>query len=316
MTLTVSPPRSAPIRPSRRRDARPSLWPEHASGHSEHEVLGQYVDSEGRSHEIVSRSAAGGSTLVVDRNTVTFSDRRLVAHLGADEPRDNARLLCEQYIADTRGRWCRRLTNDDLAAVPFPEDEDIQDNESRLSAETSTLLIDAHNRSYCLELVSTRMSIPEVRWQQCPPDGQAGPARVISVRDVIACLESYEPIRALTRGALARYRQDSKVSVSVLRGEMERICASRIVLNRGLREAVLHTVETKGLSMSEIAMRCGRVKYDSRGNVSGETSWLSRRLGLAPEGGEHSPTPWVHSDVLALIARRGLGISPQEVELG
>jgi hypothetical protein len=68
--------------------------------------------------------------------------------------------------------------------------------------------------------------------------------------------------------------------------------------------------------MSEIAMRCGRVKYDSRGNVSGETSWLSRRLGLAPEGGEAHPTPWVHSDVLALIARRGLGISPREVELG
>jgi len=27
------------------------------------------------------------------------------------------------------------------------------------------------------------------------------------------------------------------------------------------------------------------------------------------------PTPWVHSDVLALIARRGLGLSPREVEV-
>jgi hypothetical protein len=67
--------------------------------------------------------------------------------------------------------------------------------------------------------------------------------------------------------------------------------------------------------MSEIAIRCGRVKRDSRGNESGETSWLARRLGMLPEGGHETPTPWVHSDVLALIARRGLGISPREVEL-
>jgi hypothetical protein len=68
--------------------------------------------------------------------------------------------------------------------------------------------------------------------------------------------------------------------------------------------------------MSEIALRCGKVKRDSRGNESGETSWLARRLGLAPESGERAPTPWIHTDVLALIARRGLGVSPREVELG
>jgi hypothetical protein len=67
--------------------------------------------------------------------------------------------------------------------------------------------------------------------------------------------------------------------------------------------------------MSEIAMRCGRVKRDSAGNESGETSWLARRLGILPEGGRDTPTPWVHSDVLALIARLGLGISPREVEV-
>jgi len=67
--------------------------------------------------------------------------------------------------------------------------------------------------------------------------------------------------------------------------------------------------------MSEIAIRCGRVKRDRQGNESGETSWLARRLGLLPEGGQRIPTPWVHSDVLGLIARRGLGLSPREVEL-
>jgi hypothetical protein len=91
---------------------------------------------------------------------------------------------------------------------------------------------------------------------------------------------------------------------------------SQIVLNRGLREAVLAAAAAQGLSMSEIAARCGRVKYDSRGKESGETSWLARRLGIVPEGRENAPTPWIHSDVLALIARSGLGISPREVELG
>ncbi len=61
---------------------------------------------------------------------------------------------------------------------------------------------------------------------------------------------------------------------------------SKIVLNRGLRQAVLAAAAAQGLSMSEIAVRCGRVKHDSKGKESGETSWLARRLGIAPEGGE------------------------------
>jgi hypothetical protein len=103
--------------------------------------------------------------------------------------------------------------------------------------------------------------------------------------------------------------------VTALRGELLRVQDSPIVLNRGLREAVLGVVERQGLSMSEVAIRCGRVKRDAAGNESGETSWLARRLGLLPEGGRKTPTPWIHSDVLALIARDGLGISPREVEL-
>jgi hypothetical protein len=67
--------------------------------------------------------------------------------------------------------------------------------------------------------------------------------------------------------------------------------------------------------MSEIAIRCGRIKRDRNGNASGETSWLARRLGIMPEGGCTAPTPWIHTDVLALIARCGLGVAPREVEL-
>jgi len=105
------------------------------------------------------------------------------------------------------------------------------------------------------------------------------------------------------------------VSTTVLRAELERVLESPIVLNRGLREAVLARVRKGELSMSEIAIRCGRTKRDAAGNLSGETSWLARRLGLLPEGGKSEPTPWIHSDVLALIARSGLAIAPREVEL-
>jgi hypothetical protein len=87
------------------------------------------------------------------------------------------------------------------------------------------------------------------------------------------------------------------------------------VLNRALRERVERAVATEGLSMSQIATRCGRVKRSRSGSESGETSWLARRIGQLPEAGKSRPTPWVHSDVLALIARDGLGISPHEVEL-
>ena len=87
------------------------------------------------------------------------------------------------------------------------------------------------------------------------------------------------------------------------------------MLNRRLREAVQARLARGHLTMSEIAIRCGRCKRDRRGNVSGETSWLARRIGLASEAGRDQPTPWVHSDVLALIARDGLGLSPREVEL-
>ncbi len=98
--------------------------------------------------------------------------------------------------------------------------------------------------------------------------------------------------------------------------ELERLDESSTLLNRGLREAVQRKVARGEMSYSEIAMRCGRVKRDGRGNVSGETSWLARRIGLKPEGGETEPTPWIHSKTLALIVREGLCGSPHEIELG
>ncbi len=123
-------------------------------------------------------------------------------------------------------------------------------------------------------------------------------------------------MRSLTADILATHRGYRSVSTGVLRAELDRLYESSTVLNRGLREAVLSAVNGSGLSMSEIAKRCRRFKRDTRGTMSGDTSWLSRRVGLLPEGGKAAPTPWVSGDVLALIARDGLGVSPREVELG
>jgi hypothetical protein len=252
--------------------------------------------------------------LVVDRDATTLGDRRLVAHLGADEPAENAALVCRSYLDEaTRRRClCRLLTPEDSRTVPFPDDWDRE--LSATSAPSAAEMLDRLGRSYRLELFRTGMSIPELRWRRGLPRQADGQPRPVSVREAISCLESYEPVRVLTRRALAMHRGDNDVSTAVLRVELARIQESPIVLNRRLREVVLATIERQGVSMSEIAIRCGRIKRDCRGNESGETSWLARRLGMLPEGGRDTPTPWIHSDVMALIARRGLGISPREVE--
>jgi hypothetical protein len=286
-----------------------------------HAVLGEYTARDGCAREIVCRDGAGGSVLVVDRNLLTLGDRRLVAHIASDEPAANAQVVCDQYLADVNGRFCRPMRSEDLAVVPFGDDSG-EALEGSLAGQqmdrwpSGGKIVDGDLREYRLELVGSNMSIREMRWQQYPPEGRAGPARMVSVREAIGALESYEPVRSLTGAAVERYRCDREVSIAILCEEIERICASRLVLNRGLREAVLARAREQEVSMSEIAMRCGRVKYDSRGNGSGETSWLARRLGLAPEGGEVRPRPWIHSDVLGLIARAGLRVSPREVELG
>jgi hypothetical protein len=154
-----------------------------------------------------------------------------------------------------------------------------------------------------------------LRWCQRDPRQIPGRLQPLSLRETIARVESYEPMVTLTRRSLAVHRDDAGVSTSVLGAELTRVQESPIVLNRRLREVVLGALDRQGLSMSEIAIRCGRVKRDCNGNESGETSWLARRLGLLPESGQSKPTPWIHSDVLGLIARRGLAISPREVEL-
>ncbi len=279
----------------------------------DHAQLGGYSDRHGDAREVIALPGAADSTLVVDRNLVTHGDARLVAHLAGDEPAENAALTCRHYLEDAMsdsGR-CRLLTDEDRRIAPFA-DPSATDTESQAIARVANP-VDRRGCSYALELVDSGMSIPELRWCRLRPD-QASGREPLSLREATAALESYEPLQALTLSALASRGEDGGLSTTVLRAELARVRHSPIVLNRRLREATLAAVARQELSMSEIALRCGRVKRDRRGNESGETSWLARRLGLLPEGGRSTPTPWIHSDVLALIARRGLGVSPREVE--
>jgi hypothetical protein len=275
--------------------------------------LGRYVEDETkRARELISFPRPDGSVFVVDRLARTAGDGRVVAHLAPSEPPENAGIIAEMYLADgeRRGR-CRRLTADDLLLTrPASSPASIQSTVLQ-----HTPLLDGEGYCFRLRELATGRSVPELRWARSRLHGEQEPPELVTLREVVARLEDYEPARALTIEALAAYREDPSCSTCTLDDELQRLQASTLVLNRKLREAALAAVKHRGLSMSEIALRCGRTKRDRSGGVNGETSWLARRIGQAPESGEEHPSPWVQSDVLALIAREGLQVCPREVEL-
>ena len=250
--------------------------------------------------------------LVLDRDATTLCDRRLVAHLAADEPQGNAELVCNHYLQDAKGRWCRRMRPEDLRISPLAREVD----GTRHDLNSQDALVAGRDGNlYRLSPVQGERCIPQMRWCRGAAESDDRCWQQTSLREVIGAVESYEPMRTLTKQAIALHDNDHSVSVTRMRSELERLDGSPVVLNRRLREAVLDAVDRGGTSMSEIALRCGVVKRDRRGKVSGETSWLARRIGIMPEGGEKAITPWIHSEVLGSIARKGLRISPREVEL-
>jgi len=297
-TITAPQPHSAPPQPA------PS--PRRARH------LGGYValDS-GQTRQIVSLQRPDGSRLVIDYHLDTLAEGRVVAHISPDEPPENERIICELYLADdTKGR-CRALTAEDLEvtrhAIPAPP--------STHPEAPGSVLQDAEGYLYLIREVAVDESASELRWTRSCQPGCDETFEVLTVRDVVGRLEGYEPARTLTSDVLALHGDGSSPSTSRLRAELDRLNESAILLNRRLREVVQHRVQRGDTTLSQIALRCGRIKHDPRGNVSGETSWLARLIGQLPEGGEQNPCPWIHSDVLALIARDGLSACPHEVEL-
>ncbi len=273
--------------------------------------LGGYQAHDSTSiREVVALAKRDGSVLVVDRLQKTLGDARLVARLSPDEPYENARIVSEMYLTDDTRGCCRRLTDEDFkTANPSDPAPPVQRAE-----DTHDALLDTAGRSYRIVSVQETPSCSQLRWTRGCSSPQSD-AETISLREVVAALESYEPASSMTAAALDAVCDEDSVSTSRLQSELERVRCSPIVLNRALREAVQRSICAGELTMSEIAIRCGRTKRDKRDSLSGETSWLARRIGALPEGGEAQPTRWVHSDTLALIAREGLGLSPNEVEL-
>ena len=273
-----------------------------ADGFTAHEqVLRRYTEDEAR--ELIVRAARDGARLVIDRDLRARRRERLVGRLDPDEPKANAALLCEHYLSTPPER--RRCRAPDRADFAPPAESPPR--------RTPDPCVRGAGFEHALRAIPAGMSIPELRWTRAVGSETAV---AVSLRSAIALLESYEPFCRQSRHALACHADDQALSTTTLRTELMRVLCSPIVLNRALREAVLAKVGCGETTMSEIAIRCGRLKRGAHGKRSGETSWLARRIGLLPEGGRRVPTPWVHTDVLALIARDGLGIAPREVELG
>jgi len=273
-------------------------------------LLHGYTAACGSARKIILIDAAEGSRLLVDCRS-DGTDQRLIAHLAADEPDENANHVCHDYLAAAR-RGCRALRPSDLCS-PGEGMLALSARPARhragQAAPPPSVLVDPGGARYRLALCGQPA---ELRWQR----ERACATSIVSAREVVAALQDYEPVRELSRLAITVYRYDRRVRVATLALELRRLEASPIVLNRRLREAVLRAVRERGVSLSAIAIACGRMKHDTRGNGSGETSWLARRVGLLPDGPAGLCNPWVHSDTLALIARDGLGIAPREVELG
>jgi hypothetical protein len=312
---SVSSTSLRPRSPSRRDSPHRSCFPvasRRGASRAFTEPLARYLDDDGQARELLALPGSSGSVLVLDRDAGTLCDRRLIAHLAPDEPEENAALVCRHYLEDPRGRWCRLVRPEDLRVTPFPSGGGKVPGQPGLP---DAHVQDTRGNLYRLGAFRGERSTSQLRWARHRAETSDGAWEQVKLRDVVAALESYEPVRSLTEQALSSHQGDRRVRLTRLGSEFERLCTSPIVLNRGLREAVLEAVEHRGMTMSEIALRCGIVKHDRRGNPSGETSWLARRVGLMPEGGASAITPWIHSDVLAAISRKGLGLSPREVEL-
>ena len=171
-------------------------------------VLERYRAPDGCAREIVRLDAVAGSTLVVDRCAADAGDPRLVAHLAADEPADNARIVCACYLTERCSRRpCalpRALQPCDLRTAPLGDVPPAAPDERAAAARA---LVDEHGRRHRLAAVATTvLMIPELRWLRELPAGSHGPAELVSVRDVTGALQAYEPVRTLSAEAIRAAR--------------------------------------------------------------------------------------------------------------
>ncbi len=276
--------------------------------------LGRYREQHtGAVRSIVALAGAGGSVVVVDRLAGTKADARVIARIAADEDPGNASLVTQLYLADENRGRCRELTSEDLSPSPTKDAGDADRGEDAAAHDHSDGVLDEEGVRYSIrELGGGDGAARELRWARRSAGGEW---QALTLRETIGHFEDYEPFMAMAAAAVAANKDDQSVGVATLHCELRRQQDSPIVLNRGIRAAVLRAVNEQGLSLSEIAARCGRRHSGCDDFSSGDTTWLQRRIGVKKEAGSDGPTRWVHTDVLALIARDGLGLAPHEVEV-
>ena len=129
----------------------------HTDAHRVPSRLGRYTDRRsGATREIVCLPGAGGSRLVIDRDAVTLGDRRLVAHLAADEPPENASIVTDVYLADESRGNCRPVSAEDLKLAPFATSSPSTD--SKTSPDTQ--LVDSDGVVYRIREISDGWIVP------------------------------------------------------------------------------------------------------------------------------------------------------------
>jgi hypothetical protein len=308
---TSKPPEPAPRRPGASPDT-PEAGSQRVSGRHTAKLATYREDAAGTTREVVTVKLADAklsdATLLIDRHAGTHDDARLVGRLEAEEPPENAEILTRLYLQDPNRGRCRPVAEEDLHAPPSDPTAS-----GTPAVRWDAPLVAGIGVILRLQVLAADGGTAAAHWTMATETDGRSESEPVSLRKVIGRLQDYEPAMSMTAAAIRAYERSGH-STCTLRMELKRVAESPIVLNRRLRERVEHAVATEGLTMSEIAIRCGRIKRDKRGNESGETSWLARRIGQLPEAGKPRPTPWVHTDVLALIARDGLGVSPRDVE--
>jgi hypothetical protein len=244
--------------------------------------------------EIVAFGRDDRTTLVVDRIAETHEDPRLLGELFPEETLKSARQLAREYL--TRPPAQRRCCP--YTAAPQ------QAARRRLPRR----LVDAEGNVYRIQRVLRADDWgADLRWVRVA-SGAREP-EPLTLREVLAALEDYEPALAMSEHAIAAHPNRG---LARLRRELASARNSPTVLNRRLREAVQAEV-ARGTSLAEIAKRCGHLTRTATGAHIGDTAWLARRVGLA---NEHNGTPqrWIEPQVLAQIAH-ALSLAPAEVEL-
>lgn len=135
----------------------------------------------------------------------------------------------------------------------------------------------------------------------------------VCLREVLGSVEAYEPARTMTRLYVNGYVA-GRFGMKFLREELIRLESSPWVLNVRMREKLVEL--SKRMSWSEMAMRCGARKVSKDGHVSGDTTWLRRRCGLADElearTGKRVTRKWVSIKFIKRVAV-GLGIDEDEL---